>query len=431
MKTISARLQPVKTQHLADLFFFAYMCIPLLELVFSKILSYAGLMEYGPMIALPVAYIPLVLLFAGFMITGKPIRDFIPEFWLLLIAIILWFAVTYLLHPEYEYWYFRETYGIWDYVLRPSNGLFIYLAIRLINDPDRILNVLRYSGFFMYLYYGRILLQSLAQGYWTDSSNKGFDIRMSYSLSFGYNVLIFALAFLYAGLERRSLIDLGFGGIGVVMILLGGSRGPILDIAIFVLLYMFIKINDRKRKALLMTAVAVFGILFLLTYKYLLMAAAAVIGKFGLSSRFIDMMIEGSVSNDNGRELIWKTAIGMIKEHPLGYGAMGTRHVIGDIIFVGHPHQIFLEILVDFGVIFGTLLILWLLLSSARIILSKQTGAWKGIFVVFFARACQLLVSLTYWHSIGLWAAIAVGVCAYSNRKKGSKISWGKIGLRM
>lgn len=407
------------------------MCIPLLELVFSKILSYAGLTEYGPMIALPVAYIPLVLLFAGFMITGKPIRDFIPEFWLLLVAIIIWFALTYLLHPEYEYWYFRETYGIWDYVLRPSNGLFIYLAIRLINDPDRILNVLRYSGFFMYLYYGRILLQSLAQGYWTDSSNKGFEIRMSYSLSFGYNVLIFALAFLYAGLEKRSLIDLGFGGIGVVMILLGGSRGPILDIAVFVLLYMFIKINDKKRKALLMTAVTVFGVLFLLTYKYLLMAAAAVISKFGMSSRFIDMMIEGSVSNDNGRELIWKTAIGMIKEHPLGYGAMGTRHVIGDIIFVGHPHQIFLEILVDFGVIFGTLLIFWLLFSSARIILDKQMGAWKGIFVIFFARACQLLLSLTYWHSIGLWAAIAVGVCAFSNRKKGSKISWGKIGLRM
>lgn len=74
------------------------------------------------------------------------------------------------------------------------------------------------------------------------------------------------------------------------------------------------------------------------------------INMIGFSSRFIDKILLGTISSDSGRSIIWGRTIEMIKQNPLGYGGMGTRHIITDIIFAGYPHSVILEILVDFGV---------------------------------------------------------------------------------
>ena len=48
---------------------------------------------------------------------------------------------------------------------------------------------------------------------------------------------------------------------------------------------------------------------------------------------------------------------------------------------------------------------------------------WKGVFIVFFGRACQLLVSVTFWHSIGLWGVLAIGVCMYHTKRERARQS--------
>lgn len=416
---------------LKDLFFILYLCLPFLNLIFQKITSYFGNMQVGKYIAIAIAYSPLILLFLFYLAKGKGIKAFIPDFWILLLCISLFFGITYLLHPEYKYWYERDVFGVMPYVLRPDNGLFIYLAIRLVNDPDRIQKDVRISGWIMFVFFARQLLQALLRGYWPDTSNTGSEIKMSYSLSFGYDVLLFALMFLFAALNDHKKTDIAAACISIAMILLGGSRGPILDIGIFVVLYVYSRIMDSPKKYKIITLIVIGGSILMMTYKRILLFAAVTLDKMGISSRFITMMVEGDVSNDNGREEIWNTAIGMIRQKPLGWGAMGTRHVIGNIIFVGHPHQVFLELLVDFGVIFGSALILLLIIGSARIILNKDLGKWHGIYIVFFARACQLLMSLTFWHSIGLWSLLAIGVCISNAKSERWKNKWLKVGLRM
>ena len=92
--------------------------------------------------------------------------------------------------------------------------------------------------------------------------------------------------------------------------------------------------------------------------------------------------------------------------------------MISRYIYVAHPHQFFLEVLVDFGVIFGSAIILWLVWKTVKLFTMKGQDEWKAVFLVFFARACQLLVSLTFWHSIGLWGALAVGVCMSKAKRK-------------
>lgn len=53
------------------------------------------------------------------------------------------------------------------------------------------------------------------------------------------------------------------------------------------------------------------------------------------------MLLVNNITDDSGRLVIWNVAVDMIKENPFGYGAMGTRHVISEIIIQGHPHNFF------------------------------------------------------------------------------------------
>ena len=360
------------------------------------------------------------MVFLFLILCLKKRRLLVPDFWLMFFLIAIFFAFSYLAHPENAYWFEREDYGALNYVFRPDNGLFIYLFIRLINDPNRILKTVKLAGWPMYLYYGRQLMQAVARGYWIDTDNRGYEIHMSYNLSLGYNALIFVLVFLYCALEEKKPLDWIGAAVGLFIILAGGSRGPFLDIGIFFLIYILLKMaRSRKKTVLLISLILGFTILWIV-YPYLLAFLSSILTRVGLSSRFITKLLSGEIATDSGRYQIWAAAWEMIKAKPWGYGAFGSRPVISQYIYVAHPHQFFLEVLVDFGVLLGGAIIIWLICSTVKLFRMKGLPEWKGVFLVFFARACQLLISLTFWHSIGLWGALAVGVCMYSARRKGS-----------
>ena len=151
---------------------------------------------------------------------------------------------------------------------------------------------------------------------------------------------------------------------------------------------------------------------------YLLNLIVYLLDNLNLPSRLIKKLIEGSLSDDSRRYLIWSATVQMIKNNPFGYGAMGSRHILYQYVYAGYPHQIFLEILVDFGVVLGLLIILCMGFFSFRFFTMKGNTEWKGVFIIFFSNACQLLISLTYWHTIGLWGVLAVGVCIYCSQRR-------------
>lgn len=220
--------------------------------------------------------------------------------------------------------------------------------------------------------------------------------------------------------------------IGITMIVLGGSRGPLLCIAIFVAVYLIMRIADEKLIIKLVMA-AVIGILGLIVYSnfnHIINIITNIMEQIGFTSRTLMMLLEGNVADDNGRQRIWNAAIQMIKDNPLGYGALGTRHIIYNYHDVGHCHQIFLEILVDFGVIIGGILILFFLINTFRIFTLNTIGKWRNVFLIFFARAFQLMLSGTYWHVASFWGCLGTGMAIYFCRKrKGLNYLLNNIGL--
>lgn len=408
----------IKKYAVDELLLFLYLTYPVLYGILSAVFSVFGMRSLAKLFVLSL------IMALYFLLCLQKRKLLVPDFWVLYLLVILFFALTAMVHPEYEYWYTRSDYGVLNYVLRPNNGIFIYLFLRLVNDPKKIISIIKTSAWPIYLWYGFQVIQALLRGYWVDTSNRGYEIHMAYNLSLGYNTLLFVLPFLYSALEERKPVDIIGSFVGIAIILVGGSRGPFLDIGIFLILYILIKISSSRRKYILAASVIVGVVIIWFGFPYLVSGLAAILEKLNLPSRTLTKLLAGEITDDSNRHTIWDAAIKMIEQNPWGYGAMGSRHVIYQYIYVAHPHQFFLEVLIDFGIPIGSFIILWLAYHSVKLFFMKGLDEWKAVFLIFFARACQLLVSLTFWHSIALWGALAIGVCMSRAKRKG--IEYGR-----
>lgn len=394
----------IPEQTAAEIMLILYFTLPFWKWLFEQLFELSGNESLALPFTLAVVYAPVAAVFLA-------ARQRVPaDFFFLLLYIGLYFGVTYLFHGEYEYYYTREQYGVADYVLRPDNGLYAYLFLRMVKEPARVLRGLRVSGCVIYAYSALRLYVATRKGFWMEEGSRGQEYASSYNMNYGYTLLLFVCCFLYCALEQKKLRYLLLAGAGMFMILCGGSRGPMLDVGIFLALYWLIRLRRSRCKTLYLLGTAVAGVTAAELYRPALRMIHGLTDRAGLHSRTLEMMLAGTVAQNNGRDVFWEASFNMLRENPLGYGAMGARHVLCGIHIVGHPHNVLIELLIEYGVAGGSVIIIALLTASFRILLQKRNAAWQGMFLIFFANACQLLTSYTYWHSPALWAALATGV---------------------
>lgn len=426
---LTIRINNKKTVHidLPTALFIFFFSFTFFSWAVKKIFELVGVKdweEYGLWAALIVLYVPT------FLLCWRNHRKELKEFAALLLGILAFWGITYLFHPEYGSYYFREQYGVLPYVLRPDCGIYAFLFVRLANDPEKIKHGLRYSGYIMYAFSLLELLMALNRGYWMEQDYLGHELRWSYSLNFGFTLVIFVCFFLHYGITNKSIRDLLLSFLGMGMILLGGSRAAFVNVGIFIVLYIVMRIYDSKnRKRNILIALGVIALTILL-YRPILMGVAALLDLLHISSRTIKTLLNGAFLSSNGRNEIWAAAIDMIKENPFGYGFMGARHGLVKIHFVGHPHNVFLEMLIEYGVIFGTAIFILMLVVIVKVFYSKDIGEWRHLFLIYLGQTTQLLTSYTYWHSVALWSILAICLCIYDVKKQqrgyGIKMDWDR-----
>lgn len=412
--TINKRkLTKISADTLADMAFIFFFSNSFISLIFEKIYSPFGLSVLINGSSVFVVYLPLMLLFM--VRKGRKIPL---DFFALLISLGCFFALTWLIHPEYTPWFLQESYGVWDYVFFPLEGLYAYLFVRLIEDPKRIFRNMRISGWIMYVYFFIQISFSLRRGYWYGVSADSATVKSSYSVAFGYNVLLYAIVFFYEAMMHKRPSDILASVIGLFMILSYGSRGPVLFIGVFLMLLCFTQLKDSKKKWVILLVVIPLILFFYIFYDFLMLLLIRLLSSINISSRFITKLLEGSVSDDNGRNVIWEASINMIKDNPLGYGAMGSKHIISQYNYAGYPHSVVLEMMIDFGVIFGSIILIFLFSNAFKLLFLKSNSEWRDVFLVFLSSSCALFISLCFWSTTAFWASIALGVNCYFDKKR-------------
>ena len=387
--------------------------LTVIRFIFSRLGLSAGLLRSA--LLWGVAMIPVVLLIL--LIQRTDVRKY-TGFFSLYFLIIISMLVSLVANPALKEFFARENYGI-DRILRPDSALYAFLFISAFEDSDKLKKTITTFAYLDFAYLVVVdLIPALLRGYWYDIGPDGSEMSFSYSLSFGYAVVFPTIVFFYQFIKEKKPAALIFAIAGGWCVVTQGNRGALLVLILFFGLMIISHVIVGKlavEKKLLIIGIVLVGLLIAAVFgKQLMDLVSSLFTKGTVKSRSIRKLLNGSFTEDNGREEIWLAAIDAIKTGGLfGHGMLGDRPFVSPIHVAGYSHNLFLELAASYGVI-GVIVIIIIVCDAVRMILLCRDDTWRELYIIFFSVSCQLLISMSFWYVWEFWAAAAV---AYRYKK--------------
>lgn len=226
-----------------------------------------------------------------------------------------------------------------------------------------------------------------------------------YDMAAAYKLLPHMLMVLWHLMKKINIIDLIAVLLGLFLLMGYGTRGAIMCVGIFVVVYL-LYCRERKWKfwSYFLIIMAVVGAVYMLNS--IMEVVEIGIGRANLSSRITNAYEENLLDNDSGRGVIRDTIISAISGSPVfGLGICGDRVVTGGI----YSHNIIVEFWASFGYAIGTLLLVSLIFFVYKAWRSCQTLEEKGFLMLLIAETAHLFVSSSFLHSAHLF--LLIGLC--------------------
>lgn len=344
-------------------------------ITYAKIvMSHMPILHQFVDVIMPIIYISLIILSLGFLKTTIHFVD---------IMIYMLVAAIYLLHyicfPQNQAYLQQYLFSFFITVLPVY---FVGVSMHDIIKIKPVLEVLSYIAILCYFIFRTIIA---VEG---DRSVAGGDMFGAYSL------LPFLLFTTWCNFERYfnvlKLITL-FSSLFVLLLL--GNRGSMLCYIIFVALY-FLSNSGRTIKSWMWLIGIVCMIIFLLFFNEIVLSLAYITEQLGFSLRIFEKIMDGEILDSSGRDALLSTAADAIFQKPfLGYGITGDRVILGGI----YVHNIFLEILLAFGLSGGIILILAIFLIVIKAYRQTADRDLRAILLIFVSCGLfPLFLSSTY-----------------------------------
>lgn len=259
----------------------------------------------------------------------------------------------------------------------------------------------------------------------------------TYTQFYAYELLPVVIIMLNNLFDRIKWTDIIISITSFILMISMGARGPLLCVALYLVLKIILLYRFQIKKAFLISTISIAVILPVYTHLYdILIYMSNIFQGLNLSTRMIARLMEGSFLQDYTRNLLKKYSVDLIGEHPLiGVGIGKDRILLGDKLgssnltleVIGwYPHNIFLEILLHFGIIIGCVIIIYMLKILYTITLKNMHKDAVDVICIFISIGLfPLLVSGSYitWH---LFYAL-MGLCLYQyksvniNKEKNKK----------
>lgn len=233
--------------------------------------------------------------------------------------------------------------------------------------------------------------------------------KLNYNMSFGYFLVIPALMQFSKFITEKGkdqLIALLYSCATILMVLILGSRGAILAIAIGILFICLVQIELYKIKDFILSFWGVSIFLGLLVnseriadkmYQFL--------DERNMNSRFLTMFLYGNIASTSARDELQNNVIDLIKKHPLiGNGMLSNLS----------SHNVFFEAMLFWGIPVGVLLIVIILFQWSKPLFLKDKTK-KIVMLIFLAYAVtDSMLNLTvlgkdiFWIYLGMAIATKV-----------------------
>lgn len=243
-------------------------------------------------------------------------------------------------------------------------------------------------------------------------------LTYGYDMNFGYTLLFPLLCFIslfYLDRKKRYFFISLFG---FLFILLFGSRGPILCLAIFFVLLLFfivLRFLNASLKFIVLSVIAITAFFAILFFK--IIVPFLDLSSLPRSLQYVLNIAYFSSSTDVGRKIISEDLSYYVNNIPLfGYGLLADQGFLG----IGkYSHNLFLEIYLTFGPVLSITFLIALLILSLFIFFSKKIQVpYRIIFIALWSFSFgRLIVSNSFWYETYFWCCIAFGVVIVSRNK--------------
>ena len=223
-----------------------------------------------------------------------------------------------------------------------------------------------------------------------------------YSMGLGYSCQIPTILLSGEASKRNRMAAFGFIVL-VLSILMLGSRGPILGIGLFYFYFSIRKLVQSGEYVKAMTvALAFVGVLFV--YKPVLKNFNSYLESKDIHSRSIHFLTQDEVHLSN-RDILYDTVIDGIKNAPFKIRGINADYVI----LGGYTHNIILELVYQFGIVFGSVALFFIFNKVWKTLAFKDLDNRKTLCLVFmFASVPATFFTGTLFgnHVFWMWMAI-------------------------
>lgn len=213
-----------------------------------------------------------------------------------------------------------------------------------------------------------------------------------------YMVFSYNLLFPTAYLSLRCISAFRFkrligSVIGAGLILIAGCRGALVCYLTAILLYIvFAGSISRNRKAIFILMMIPAIVLINIYWNEILVALTKLLNSIGVDSRTLTMLSNQSFFDDSGRSAIQQMVIDNIGVLPKG---LYYDRIVAD---GSYAHNLFLELLLEYGILLGGLIIAWLCyhMIQSAISVSKDPSASVVFYALIASGFMRLMFSGSY-----------------------------------
>lgn len=282
---------------------------------------------------------------------------------------------------------------------------YVFTTKRFVIDFDKLIFALQILLVFVL----GISVKQILSGHIIASSDGRFEGEgMLDTIYLGHQGLTLFIVSLYK-FKRKKFFNIGCAFVGILTILLSGSRGPIIAFSVCLLLFLFIVNNSRKFKIISILMISIVVIF----YAPILNALNDIFMSHGIRSfNRITMYLLGEMEGGSGRELIYENALKHINDNPI----IGYRYLLDDGSYV---HNIFIEQFMALGYLGGFVFVVAILSITIKGYMAVCRSNIPG-FKVFYIILIQYIIfgmfSRTVIALTQLWICLSI-IVHYSYRK--------------
>jgi len=333
----------------------------------------------------------------------------------LMILAFFWavFLLSLTIHGEYDAMFKSISKSLF-------NGTLGYICFRCVKDWKKLLKFLGGTSFVITL---SLFIYLNVKG--------GLE---HYSLYLGYLLLPGVIISINEMLRKKSvLFGLNFL-LGMFLQLSIGARGPVLVVLLFLVVRIIFETNRSKYGILIAAGTILIGYLIIRNFDWIVQSLSAFYGSNNLSDRIFTKFQNEQFLNGGTRSIIQKYAIQGIGDHSvtgvgLGLDRLYIAQAMGDIENASgyYPHNPFLEIWLQFGLLFGTGIIIILFRPIVRAFIKKKipVEAKDVALIMVFVGVVPLLISSSYLTKPEFFMSLAVCVAVSKLRPAGEKENSG------